>query len=94
MDGIQLLGQFQQIRPDAARILISNNPDKALLSQAINEVQIHSFLCTNESTSEPQAQVGQGSRGTYQLRTAVMQALASRDLPLESQQPATLREQL
>lgn len=94
MEGIHLLGQFQQIFPNAARILISDDPDKALLSQAINEVQIHSFLCAHGSTSEPQTQIGQGLWDTYQLRTAVMQALTCRDLLLENQQLAALGEQI
>lgn len=90
MDGTQFLGELKKIRPDAARILISNNPDRQLLSQAINEAQVHSFLCLYWNTSESSTHIIHQTLNVHQLRTAVMQALLSRDLSLEERRLAGL----
>ena len=90
MDGMELLGELKKIRPDAARILISNNPDKQMLSQAINESQVHSFICMYWNTAESGSDIGHQALNVHQLKTAVMQALTSRDLLLEEQRLAGL----
>jgi response regulator RpfG family c-di-GMP phosphodiesterase len=90
MSGTQLLGELQNLRPDAARILISNNPDKPLLSKAINEVQVHSLLCLYWNTTDAKNDINHQALEMQQLKTAVMQALTSRDLLLENQRLAKL----
>lgn len=79
MEGIQLLGRMRQVQPDAARILISNDPNKALLSQAINEVEVQNVLQLHWS-SDARADVRRQAWNLYQLKTAAIQALASREL--------------
>ena len=93
MEGVKLLGELQKIRPDAARILNSSNPDKAILSQAINEAQVHNFLCLYWDTSELKADIKRQVWNIHQLRTAVMQALVSRDMLLENRRLAGLQKQ-
>jgi two-component system probable response regulator PhcQ len=93
MDGTQLLGEIQKIRPDAARILISSNPDKPLLSQAINEAQVHSFLCLYWDTADYRSNIARQALNVHQLKTAIMQALTSRDLLLEERRQAKLHGQ-
>ena len=50
MDGIQFLSKMRQLLPDAARILISNAPEKTLLSQAINEAEVQACFSSSGST--------------------------------------------
>lgn len=90
MEGMQLLGEFQKIQPDAARILTGSNPDKPLLSQAINEAQVHSFLCLYWDTADYHSNLARQTLNVHQLKTAVMQALTSRDLLLEERRLAGL----
>jgi len=93
MDGTQLLGELQKIRPDAARILIGSNPDKPLMSQAINEAQVHSFLCLYWNTAESRPDIGRQALYVHQLKTAIMQALTARDLLLEERRLSGLLRQ-
>lgn len=93
MDGTQLIGEIQKIRPDAARILISSNPNKPLLSQAINEAQVHSFLCLYWNTDDYNSSLARQALNALQLKTAVIQALTSRDLLLEERRLARLHQQ-
>lgn len=90
MDGTQFLGELRKIRPDAASILASNSPDKLLLSQAINESQVHGFLCLYRTTAESGTGISQQALNVHQLKTAVMQALTSRDMLLEDRRLAGL----
>lgn len=93
MDGIQLIGKLQNIQPDAAYILSCNNPDKTILSQAINEVQVQNVLCLYWNTSELKADIKRQEWNIHKLRTIVIQALVSRDLLLENQRLAGLQKQ-
>lgn len=93
MDGTQLIGEIQKIRPDAARILISSNPNKPLLSQAINEAQVHSFLCLYWNATDYNSSLARQALNALQLKTAVIQALTSRDLLLEERRLARLHRQ-
>lgn len=88
MDGAQFLGEFMKIRPDAARILISDHPDKQMLSQAINEAQVHSFLRLSWNAYELNASASRLSWNIHELNTAIIQALISRDLLLENRRLA------
>lgn len=92
MDGIQLLGKLQKIRPDAARIMSNSNPDQTMLTQAINEAQVHNFLCLYWSTSELKTDIRRQVWNIHQLRTIVIQALVSRDLLLENRRLAELQK--
>lgn len=92
MDGIHLLGNLQKIRPDAARILSSSNPNKELLSQAINEAHVYSFLCLYWSTSELKTDIRRQVWNIHQIRTIVIQALIARDLLLENRRLAALQK--
>lgn len=90
MDGIQLLGKLRHIQPDAACILLSANPDKTTLSQAINDIQVHSLLRLHWDTYELKANARRLLWNLYTFRTAVMQALTSRELLLENRHLASL----
>jgi response regulator RpfG family c-di-GMP phosphodiesterase len=80
MDGIQLLSKMKQAAPDAARILWSNLPDQSLLSQAINQAEVQNLLQLYWSNSELRTDVRRQAWNIYQLKTAAIQALASRQL--------------
>ena len=80
MDGIQLFSQIKQSAPDAARILLSNFPDKSMLSQAINEAEVQNFMQLQWSSHELRADIRRQAWNLYQLKTAAMQALAARNL--------------
>lgn len=83
MEGIQLLSQMRKIIPDAARILISNDPNKTLLSQAINEAEVQNVLQLHWSNYELRADVRRQAWNVYQLKTASIQALAARDIQIQ-----------
>ena len=80
MDGIQLLNQLKVSTPNAARILLSDSPDKLILSQAINEAEVQSFLQLHWNGHELRTDMRRQAWNLYQLKTAAMQALAARDL--------------
>jgi DNA-binding NtrC family response regulator len=84
MDGIQLLRKMRLAQPDVARILICDEPDKAVLSQAINEAEVKNLLSLHWSSYDLRADVRRQAWNLYQLKTAAIQALASRDLLLEN----------
>lgn len=93
MDGIQLIGKLQNIQPDAACILNCNNPNKTILSQAINDIQVQNILCLYWNTSELRADIRRQEWNIHKLRTIVIQALVSRDLLLDNQRLAGLQKQ-
>lgn len=82
MDGIQLLSKMKQTAPDAARILLSDLPDKSMLSQAINQAEVQNLLQLHWSSYELRTNVRRQAWNIYQLKTAAIQALASRELLL------------
>lgn len=84
MDGLQLLNQMRQIQPDAARILISDDPDKNMLSQAINETEVQNLLTLHWCSYELHSDVRRRAWNLYQLKTAAIQALASREQLLKN----------
>lgn len=83
MDGLQLLGKMRQLLPNTARILISNDPSKIMLSQAINEAEVQNVLNLHWSNYKSNADIRRQAWNLYQLKTAAMQALASRELLLK-----------
>lgn len=84
MEGVSLLGRFREMHPDAARILISDAPNKALLSQAINEARVHSVLCLHWNPHELKSDAQRQLWNINKLRIAVIQVLAAQHLILES----------
>jgi DNA-binding NtrC family response regulator len=70
MDGIRFLEAFRRIRPDAARILLSGQADLEVLVDAVNRAEIFSFI--------------QKPWSEFELRIAVIQAIAWRVLQLEN----------
>jgi hypothetical protein len=84
MDGIQFLSKMRIILPDAARILICNDPDNMLLSQAINEAEVQNLLQLQWVNYELRADARRQAWNLHQIKTAAMQALAYRELVLEN----------
>jgi two-component system probable response regulator PhcQ len=89
MDGIQLLSKMRDAAPDAARILISNTPNKAMISQAINEANVQSLLQMNWSNHDPRTDVRRQAWNLHQLKIASIQALTARNLILEDTRSTT-----
>ena len=76
MDGIEFLKAAKEIRPDAARLILSGYADLNALVRAVNEVGIERFI------GKPW--------NDYDLMSAIGQALAHRELLLENRQLANL----
>ncbi len=88
MSGIELLSQMRQVLPDTARILISNDPDRSMLSQAVNEAGVQSLLELHWANYEMRVDARRQAWNLHQLKTAAIQALAYRDLLLGGAGPA------
>ncbi|MBU1424759.1 MAG: response regulator [Gammaproteobacteria bacterium] len=80
MDGIQFLSQMRQALPDAARILISNDPDKSLLRQAINDAEVQGLLQLQWVNYELGADARRQAWSLHQIKIAAIQTLACREL--------------
>ena len=76
MDGLRFLEAFREIQPAAARILLSGHADMKILTDAINRLEIYSFI-------------GKPWRD-YELKSAVTQAIACRNLLQDNQRLAQL----
>lgn len=74
MDGVSFLLRVKELQPDAARIILSACTDMAGIVRAINEAGIFRFV------SKPWSDV--------ELKTAVAQALAHRELLVENRRLA------
>lgn len=74
MDGVAFLKAFKDIQPNAERLILSGYADLEALVGAINEAQIFRFIAKPWHDDE--------------LKSAVAQALAHRDLLLENQRLA------
>ncbi len=90
MSGIQLLSRMKQAQPDVARILISDDPSKAALSQAINEAEVQSLLQLHWNSRELRADVRRQAWNLYQLKVAAIQVLGARALLMENKRLAAL----
>lgn len=90
MDGTQLLSRMKQMQPDVARILISDDPSKTTLSQAINEAEVQSLLQLHWNNRELRADVRRQAWNLYQLKVAIIQVLDSRALLVENKRLAAL----
>ena len=76
MSGVEFLSEVVQAQPDVARIILSGAADLDAVVDAINKVQIFRF-------------VGKPWHD-FELKTAVVQALAARSLVLENRRLADL----
>lgn len=89
MSGIEFLGKWRQAQPEAARILIGRPSDVALLSQAINEVQIYCLLDLDWEAHEMMADFRRRLWQVNRMQSSVMEALAAREIVLENERLAT-----
>jgi response regulator RpfG family c-di-GMP phosphodiesterase len=80
MDGIDFLARMRNIAPDTARILLGEAMDKSKLSRVINEAAVHALLQLEWENYEMRADVRRQAWNLHQLKTAVIQALAYREL--------------
>lgn len=76
MSGIEFLTQAVKVQPDVARLVLSGNADLDAVVDAINKVQIYRFI------AKPWHD--------FELKTAVVQALAARSLVMENRRLADL----
>ena len=76
MSGVEFLTEAVEAEPDVARIILSGNADLDAVVDAINKVQIFRFV------AKPWHD--------YELKSAVVQALAARNLTLENRRLADL----
>jgi DNA-binding NtrC family response regulator len=76
MSGVEFLAQAVKKQPDVARLVLSGNADLDAVIDAINRVQIFRFI------AKPWHD--------YELKSAVTQALAARNLVLENRRLADL----
>ena len=74
MDGVQFLKAFQEIQPGAARLILSGQLDRDILSEAINRTHIYRFV------GKPWTEMA--------LASAVTQALAYRQVVSDNQRLA------
>lgn len=70
MNGVEFLDAFREKQPDAARIILSGHTDKQTLTEAINHLEIFSFI------SKPWRE--------YELKSAVTQAIVYKNLLLDN----------
>jgi two-component system probable response regulator PhcQ len=76
MSGVEFLAELVRIQPDVARLILSGQADLEAVIDAINRVQIHRFI------GKPWHD--------FELKSAVVQALAARSLVLENRRLADL----
>lgn len=84
MDGILFLSKMKQVLPNAARILISNNPDKSVLTQAINEAEVRGLLQLQCVNYELLADARRQAWNLHQIKIAAIQALVCRKFQLSN----------
>jgi DNA-binding NtrC family response regulator len=80
MDGIQLLSLMRHEHPNVARILICSTPDDNMMTEAINKAEVQGFLDLHWTDFELRNDARRRAWNLHQLRTAAIQALASREL--------------
>jgi two-component system probable response regulator PhcQ len=89
MDGIQFLTRMRQFIPDAARILISDSPDKSTLTQAINEAEVQGLLQLQWVNYELRADPRRQAWNLHQIKSVAIQALVFRELLLGNNRSAS-----
>ncbi|MDP1681930.1 MAG: response regulator [Burkholderiales bacterium] len=88
MSCIQFLEQWMRAQPDAARILMGDLADVALLSGAINQAEIYCFLDFNWDNQEMKTDVRRRIWQIHHMQSSVMETLAARELVLENERLA------
>lgn len=91
MDGIKLLSKARHILPDVALILLCDDIDRSMLSQVFNEAEMKGLLLLHWDNNELLANARRRAWNLHQLKTAAIQALASRELLLDNAQMAGSR---
>jgi len=76
MSGIEFLTEAVQAQPDVARLVLSGNADLDAIVEAINKIHIYRFI------AKPWHD--------FELKTAVVQALAARALVMENRRLADI----
>ena len=82
MEGIKLLKEARNAQPDVAIVLLCDDLDKSMLSQVYNEAEMKNLLLLPWADHELRANAIRRAWNLHQLKTAAIQALASRDLLL------------
>ena len=82
MEGIKLLREARKAQPDVAIVLLCDDLDKSMLSQVYNEAEMKSLLLLPWSADELSTSSSRRGWSLHQLKTAAIQALASRDMLL------------
>ncbi|MBU1775572.1 MAG: response regulator [Gammaproteobacteria bacterium] len=80
MEGINLLREVRNSLPDVALVLLCDDLDKSMLSQVFNEAEMRSLLLLPWAANELRANASRRAWNLHQLKTAAIQALASREL--------------
>lgn len=80
MEGIKLLRAARDAQPDVALVLLCDDLDKSMLSQVNDEAKMKSLLLLSWSAHELRTNAGRRGWNLHQLKTAAIQALASRDM--------------
>jgi DNA-binding NtrC family response regulator len=80
MEGIKLLSKARHFLPDVALILLCDDIDKSMLSQVFNEAEMKGLLILHWDNHELLANARRRAWNLHQLKTAAIQALASREL--------------
>ncbi len=86
MEGIKLLREIRNSLPDVALVLLCDDLDKSMLSQVFNEAEMRSLLLLPWAAHELRTNASRRAWNLHQLKTAAIQALASRDLLLNNAQ--------
>ena len=80
MEGIKLLREVRNSLPDVAFVLLCDDIDKSMLSQVFNEEEMKSLLLLPWVANELRVNASRRAWNLHQLKTAAIQALASRDM--------------
>lgn len=80
MEGIKLLSKARHFLPDVAVVLLCDDIDKSLFSEFFNEAEMKGLLLLYWDNNELFASARRRAWNLHQLKTAAIQALASREL--------------
>jgi DNA-binding NtrC family response regulator len=80
MEGIKLLSKARHFQPDVALILLCDDIGKSMLSQVFNEAEMKGLLLLHWDSNELSAYASRRAWSLHQLKTAAIQALASREM--------------
>jgi hypothetical protein len=75
-----LLSKARHFQPDVALILLCDDIGKSMLSQVFNEAEMKGLLLLHWDSNELSAYASRRAWSLHQLKTAAIQALASREM--------------